>query len=429
MSAFIIISLLLLFIAIGLPVAIAMGLSSMVVLLFFIDHSLMSLVIKFAHAMKVHSLLAIPFFILAAAFMTTGGVPRRIIDFAMSLVGQFRGGLAMASVLACMLFAAVSGSSPATVVAVGSIVIAGMIEAGYSKKFAAGVICSAGTMGILLPPSIVMVVYAAVTETSVAKLFMAGIIPGLLLTLLMMVVIYFMARKQNMPRMPRASFRQILHAGKEAFWGLLLGVIILGGIYGGIFTPTEAAAVSALYAFIIAIFVYKDMGLKNVPKVLIEASRTTIMLMFVIANAYVFAFVLTTEQIPQSAAALVLDANMSPWLFLLMLNVILLLAGNFMDPTSVILIVVPIVFPIAVQLGIDPVHLGIMMVINMEIGLITPPVGLNLFVTAEVMDMEIIDVIRAVGPWLLLLLAYLMLISYVPVISTYLPNDVFGKLI
>lgn len=429
MSAFVIIALLLLFIAMGLPVAISMGLSSLIVLLAFTDQSMMTLAIKFAHTMKVHSLMAIPFFILAGAFMTTGGVAKRLINFAMAMVGQFRGGLAMSSVLACMLFAAVSGSSPATVVAVGSIVIVGMVEAGYSKKFAAGVICSAGTMGILLPPSIVMVVYAAVTDTSVGKLFMAGIIPGILLTFIMMVVIYFMARKQNMPRLPKASFGEMFHAAREAFWGLLLGVIIIGGIYGGIFTPTEAAAMSALYAFVIAVFVYKDMGLADVPKVLVDASRTTVMLMFVIGSAYVLAFVLTTEQIPQSAAALVLDANMSPWVFLLILNAILLIAGNFMDPTSVILIVVPIVFPIAMQLGIDPIHLGIMMVINMEIGLITPPVGLNLFVTAEVAKMEIVDVISAVVPWLLLLLAYLMLISYMPIISTFLPNNVFGTLL
>ncbi|WP_417317764.1 TRAP transporter large permease [Emcibacter sp.] len=426
MSAFILIGLLLLLIAMGLPVAIAMGLSSIFVLLTFADQSLMSLAIKFAHAMKVHSLLAVPFFILAGAFMTTGGVAKRLIDFAISLVGQFRGGLAMASVLGCMLFAAVSGSSPATVAAVGSIVIGGMVQAGYTKKFAAGVICNAGTLGILLPPSIVMVVYAAVTETSVGKLFMAGIIPGLLLTLLMMIVIYIMARRQGMPRLPRASVREMFRAGREAFWGLLLGVIVLGGIYGGIFTPTEAAAVSALYAFAVALFVYRDIGLKEVPDVLIKASKTSVMLMFVIANAYVLAFVLTTEQIPQSAASLILDADMSPWMFLLILNVLLLIAGNFMDPTAVILIVVPIVFPIAMQLGIDPIHLGIMMVINMEIGLVTPPVGLNLFVTSEVMQMPLASVIRAVAPWLLLLLAYLVLITYVPVISTFLPEQVFA---
>lgn len=426
MTAFILIGLLLLLIFMGLPVAISMGLSSIVVLLMFADQSLMSPAIKFAHAMKVHSLLAVPFFILAGAFMTTGGVAKRLMDFAISLVGQFRGGLAMASVLGCMLFAAVSGSSPATVAAVGSIVVGGMMQAGYSKKFAAGVICNAGTLGILLPPSIVMVVYAAVTETSVGKLFMAGVIPGLLLTLLMMIVIYIAARRQGMPSLPRASFGQVLRAGREAFWGLLLGFIVLGGIYGGIFTPTEAAAVSALYAFLVVIFIYKDIGFKDVPGVLMKASKTSVMLMFVIANAYVLAFVLTTEQIPQSAAMLILDADMSPWMFLLILNVMLLIAGNFMDPTAVILIVVPIVFPIAMQLGIDPIHLGIMMVINMEIGLVTPPVGLNLFVTSEVMKMPLSDVIRASGPWLLLLLVYLMLITYVPIISTFLPDQVFS---
>lgn len=428
MSALILLGLLLLFIFLGVPIAMAMGLASIIVLSAFSDQSMMALSIKFAHTMKVYSLLAVPFFILAGAFMTTGGVARRMIDFATSLVGHFRGGLAMASVLACMLFAAVSGSSPATVVAVGSIVIGGMVKAGYSKKFAAGVICNAGTMGILIPPSIVMVVYAAATETSVGQLFMAGFIPGIMLTILMMIVIYFVARKQNMPRLPKASLGEILRSGRDAIWGLLLIVIIMGGIYGGVFTPTEAAAVSALYAFVVAVFVYKDIGLKDIKPVLVGASKTTVMLMFIIANAYVLAFVLTTEQIPQSAADFILSSDMSPWTFLLVLNVILLIAGNFMDPTSVILILVPIVFPIAMKLGIDPVHLGVMMVINMEIGLVTPPVGLNLFVTAGVAQMKIVDVIHAVLPWLLLLVAFLLLITYVPVISTFLPHVVFGGL-
>jgi len=331
----------------------------------------------------------------------------------------------MASVLACMPFAAVSGSSPATVVAVGSSVIAGMVRSGYTKEFAAGVICNAGTLGILIPPSIVMVVYAAATETSVGKLFMAGVIPGILLGLMLMTAIYVRARMLKLPRQPRASVREILTAGRDSMWGLLLLVIILGGIYGGIFTPTEAAGVAAVYAFFVAVFVYRDVTLKQVPRVLIDAARVTVMLMFIIANALLFAHVLTTEHIPQVIAERIVAMGMAPWQFLVVVNILLLIAGNFMEPTGIILILAPILFPIAGQMGIDPVHLGIIMVVNLEIGMVTPPVGLNLFVTAGITKMSIIQVVRAALPWLSVLLVFLIIVTYVPKISLLLPNLLF----
>jgi C4-dicarboxylate transporter DctM subunit len=416
---------LLVFLSLRVPVAMALGLSSAIVMVFMTDQSMMSLALKFAHTMKVYPLLAIPFFILAGTLMSNGGVAKRMINFAIASVGHFRGGLAMASVLACTLFAAVSGSSPATVLAIGPIVIGAMIASGYSKEFAAGVICNAGTLGILIPPSIVMVVYASVTQTSVGKLFMAGVVPGILLTMMMMLAIYVVTRKMDIEYFPKASFREVLRTGKEALWGLMLIFIIMGGIYAGIFTPTEAAAVSAVYAFVVVVFIYKDLKLDEIPKVLTQSAKLTVTLMFIIANAYVFAFVLTTEQIPQTATEMVLSSGLSPWLFLLVVNLLLLVAGNFIDPTSVILIVVPIIFPIAMSLGIDPVHLGIILVINMEIGLVTPPVGLNLFVTSGVTGLTLIEMIYAALPWLLLLLAALMLITYVPIISTFLPDLVF----
>ncbi|MBT5559218.1 MAG: TRAP transporter large permease, partial [Proteobacteria bacterium] len=378
------------------------------------------------HTMKVYPLLAIPFFILAGTLMSTGGVAKRMINFAIASVGHFRGGLAMASVLACTLFAAVSGSSPATVLAIGPIVIGAMIKSGYSKEFAAGVICNAGTLGILIPPSIVMVVYASVTQTSVGRLFMAGVIPGILLTMMMMLAIFIVTRKMDIEYFPKASFREVLRTGKEALWGLMLIIIIMGGIYAGIFTPTEAAAVAAVYAFVVVVFIYQDLKLSEIPKVLTESAKLTVTLMFIIANAYVFAFVLTTEQIPQTAAEMILSSGLSPWMFLLVVNLLLLVAGNFIDPTSVILIVVPIIFPIAMKLGIDPIHLGIILVINMEIGLVTPPVGLNLFVTSGVTGLTLVEMIHAALPWLLLLLTALMLITYVPIISTFLPDMVFN---
>jgi C4-dicarboxylate transporter DctM subunit len=406
---------------IGVPVAVSMGLASILTMIFFGDQSLLSSAQKFFHTMHVYPLLAVPFFVLAGAFMTTGGVARRMIDFANALVGHYRGGLAMAALLASAFFAAVSGSAPATVVAVGSVMIGGMVASGYSKKFAAGVICNSGTLGILIPPSLVMVVYGAITESSIGDLFIAGVLPGIILTIVMMGTIVVIAKKYDMPRQERASFRTVVRTFREAVWGLMLVVIILGGIYAGIFTPTEAAAVSAVYAFFIAVFVYKDITLKHVPAVLTDASRVTVMLMFVIANAFMFAFLLTTEQVPQMASELLINMGLPIWGFLLLLNLLLLMAGNFMDPASVVLILTPIVFPIAMDMGIDPIHLGILMVVNMQIGLVTPPVGLNLFVTATIADMSLEETIQASFPWLIVLLAVLMLITFVPWISTIGP--------
>lgn len=411
--------------ALGMPVAVALGLSSLLTILFFAQDSLASMSLKLFETSELYTLLAIPFFILGGTFMTTGGVAKRMIRFANSCIGHLRGGLAMASVMACMLFAAVSGSSPATVVAVGSIVIAGMVKAGYSKPFAAGVICNAGTLGILIPPSIVMVVYGAATETSVGKLFMAGVVPGILLGLMLMVAIYVRARMLDVPRQPRAPMGEIVRSGRDSLWGLMLIVIILGGIYGGIFTPTEAAAVAAVYAFFIAVFVYRDIGLKQVPHVLLESGKVTVMLMFIVANALLFAHVLTTERIPQQIAETIVAWGMAPWQFLLVVNVLLLIAGMFMEPTGIILIMAPILFPIATRLGIDPVHLGIIMVVNLEIGMVTPPIGLNLFVTAGITNMSIMQVARAALPWTLVLLLFLMIITYVPAVTLFLPNLLF----
>ena len=407
---------------IGVPIAASLGLAGSITIMLFSPDSVRSLAIKLFETSEHYTLLAIPFFLLSGAFMTTGGVARRLIDFANACVGHIRGGLAIGAVLACMLFAALSGSSPATVAAVGSIAIAGMVRSGYPQAFGAGIVCNAGTLGILIPPSIVMVVYAAATEQSVGKLFMAGVIPGVMLGLVLMIAIYIVARIKKLPALPRASFREWLRSAREAFWGLLLMVIILGGIYSGMFTPTEAAAVAAVYAGFVALFVYKDLKIRECPKVLLESGKLTIMLMFIIANAMLFAHVLTTEQIPQTITAWVVDLGLQPWQFLLVVNIVLLIAGAFMEPSAIILILAPILFPIAMQLGIDPIHLGIIMVVNMEIGLITPPVGLNLFVTSAVTGMPLTAVIRAALPWLMLLISFLMVITYIPAVSLALPN-------
>ena len=432
----------------GAPIAVALGMSSVLFLLWFSDSSLASIAQTMFSAFEGHyTLLAIPFFILASSFMTTGGVAKRIIRFSIACVGHLPGGLAIAGVFACMLFAALSGSSPATVVAIGTIVIAGMRQVGYSKEFAAGVICNAGTLGILIPPSIVMVVYAAAVEVSVGRMFLAGVIPGLLAGLMLMTTIYVIARIRNLPKGEWKGWGEVIASAREAGWGLFLIVIILGGIYGGIFTPTEAAAVAAVYAWFIASFVYKDMGpLKeqgqklwkkpyalftalfheDTQKTLFEAGKLTVTLLFVIANALILKHVLTDEQVPQTIANAMLSAGFGPVMFLVVVNVILLIGGQFMEPSGLLVIVAPLVFPIAMQLGIDPIHLGIIMVVNMEIGMITPPVGLNLFVTSGVAGMPMMSVVRAALPFLAVLFVFLILITYVPIISTFLPNLVMG---
>jgi C4-dicarboxylate transporter, DctM subunit len=448
---------------IGVPIAISLGMSSVLFLLVYSESSLASVAQTLFSAFEGHyTLLAIPFFILASSFMTTGGVAQRIIRFSIACVGHLPGGLAIAGVFACMLFAALSGSSPATVVAIGSIVIGGMRQVGYTKDFAAGVICTAGTLGILIPPSIVMVVYAASVEVSVGRMFLAGVIPGLLAGFMLMTTIYVIAKIKNLPKGEWQGWGEIIASGREAGWGLFLIVIILGGIYGGIFTPTEAAAVAAVYAFFIATFVYKDMGplaekqprslsaaavsetsgsipLRDRPwaiitaffhpdtqRTLFEAGKLTVTLLFVIANALILKHVLTDEQIPQQVANAMLSAGFGPVMFLIVVNVILLIGGQFMEPSGLLVIVAPLVFPIAIKLGIDPIHLGIIMVVNMEIGMITPPVGLNLFVTSGVAGMPMMSVVRAALPFLAVLFVFLILVTYVPWISTFLPNIFMG---
>ena len=442
---------------IGVPVAVSLGFSSIVTILLFSDDSLASIALKLFEALSEHyTFLAIPFFILSSAFLSTGGVARRIIDFAVDLVGHIRGGLAMAGVLACMLFAAVSGSSPATVAAIGAIVIIGMQRVGYPEKFAAGVISTAGTLGILIPPSIVMLVYAAATEVSAARMFMAGMLPGILMGVILMIAIYIYARLKNLPASPFPGFKKVAKSGLIALGGLMLIFIVLGAIYGGIASPTEAAAVATVYAFLIAVFAYRDIGpLKNVPwrkegealgtafirnsykileafpksifdkevrKVIMDASKVSIMLLFVIGNAILFAHILTSERIPHHIAEMIITWGLPAWGFLLVVNLLLLIAGNFMEPSAILLIMAPILFPIATKLGIDPIHLGIIMVVNMEIGMITPPVGLNLFVIAGITKKPMGWAINASLPWLLLLLFFLMLITFIPQISLIVPE-------
>lgn len=426
MSALIIFVLLLVLMLTGMPISIALGLTVLTFLFTMTEVPVQAVALKLFTGIEKFEIMAIPFFILAGNFLTHGGVARRMIQFATSMVGHWHGGLALAGVVACALFAAVSGSSPATVVAIGSILLPAMVKQGYPKSFGAGVITTSGALGILIPPSIVMVMYSVSTNTSVGKLFMAGVVPGLMLATLLGLTTWVLARKKNYPRMPKATWVERWRAFRRSAWGLLLIVIVMGGIYSGVFTPTEAAAMAAVYAFVIAVFVYKDMGLKQVPRVLRDSAAMSAMLLYIITNAVLFSFLMTSEGIPQAMAGWILDKGFGMVSFLLVVNVLLLLAGNVMEPSSIVLIMAPILFPVAVALGIDPVHFGIIMVVNMEIGMCHPPVGLNLYVASGIAKMGISELTVAVLPWLLTMLGFLFVITYVPQISLWLPRLIFG---
>ena len=411
----------------GMPISIALGLTVLSFLFTMTDVPVQAVALKLFTGIEKFEIMAIPFFILAGNFLTHGGVARRMIEFATSMVGHWHGGLALSGVLACALFAAVSGSSPATVVAIGSILLPAMLKQGYPKSFGAGVVTTSGALGILIPPSIVMVMYSVSTNTSVGKLFMAGVIPGLLLAFLLGLTTWVLARKKNYPRLPRASFAERWRAFQRSVWGLLLIVVVIGGIYSGMFTPTEAAAVSAVYAFVIAVFVYKDLNFQQVPKVLLDSAAMSAMLLYIITNAVLFSFLMTSEGIPQAMAGGIMDMGLGMIGFLLVVNLLLLLAGNVMEPSSIVLIMAPILFPVAMALGVDPVHFGIIMVVNMEIGMCHPPVGLNLYVASGITKMGITELTIAVLPWLLTMVGFLLLVTYVPQISLWLPRLVFGS--
>ena len=429
MTAALIIGILVLLLLTGTPISIALGMTVLTFLVLFSSFSLETVDVisqRLFTGLESFAIMAVPFFILAGVFLTEGGAAARIVRFAQALVGPLPGGLAMAAVLACAFFATISGSSPATVAAIGSVMLPAMIRYGYPKRFAVGVIATSGSLGILIPPSIVMIIYAVSTSESAGKLFMAGMIPGALLAGLLMLVTYVTARRRGFPTMPRAGPREIWIAFRGASSGLLLVVIVLGGIYGGFFTPTEAAAVSAVYAFVVAVWVDRGLKLRDVPKALVSAANTSAMLLYIITNAILFSFLLTSEQIPQALSDWVISQDLSPWMFLLAVNAALLLAGQFMEPSSIILILAPLLVPIAISLGIDPIHLGVIMTINMEIGMLHPPVGLNLFVASHLARMGLTEVSIACLPWLGVMLLYLLLITYVPGISLWLPELVYG---
>jgi C4-dicarboxylate transporter, DctM subunit len=422
MNTLIIFALLITLMLTGMPISISLGLTVLTFLFTMTQVPIESVALKLFTGIEKFEIMAIPFFILAGNFLTHGGVAKRMIRFATSMIGHWHGGLGLAGVMACALFAAVSGSSPATVVAIGSVILPAMVKQGFPKKFGAGVITTSGALGILIPPSIAMVMYSVSTNTSVGALFIAGIIPGLGLAFLLGVTTWWIARKNNYPRLPKATARERWLAFKDSIWGLLLVVVVIGGIYSGKFTPTEAAAMAAVYAFIIAVFVYKDLPLTRLPKVLLDSASMSAMLLYIITNAVLFSFLMTSEGIPQAMADWMIAQGFGPVVFLLVVNILLLLAGNVMEPSSIILIMAPILFPVAMKLGIDPIHLGILITVNMEIGMCHPPVGLNLYVASGITKMGITELTVAVWPWLLTMLGFLVVVTYWPPLSTWLPS-------
>ncbi|WP_024955311.1 TRAP transporter large permease [Sulfurospirillum arcachonense] len=410
---------------IGVPVAVSLGTSTMITALVFTDMELMGVPQKVFDGLDHYSLMAIPMFILAGAFLSKGSASTRIIEFAKSIVGHLPGGLPIAAIFASIIFAAVSGSSPATVVAIGSVMYGAIKAEGYPTKYAIGTIATAGSLGILIPPSIVFIVYGVTAEQSIGELFMAGVVPGLMIGFMMMVVTYIGAKRLGFEKTQMAPFKVRWKKFKEAFWALMLIVIVIGGIYGGLFTPTEAGAASAVYAFFVSFFVYRDLKLKQIYPIVLEAAMTSSMIFFIIANAMIFSHFLTDESIPQTITQMIINANVGPIMFLVIVNVLLFLMGQFMEPSSVVMITVPLLLPIAMTLGIDPIHFGVVMIVNMELGMITPPVGLNLFVASGITGLSLKEVIVASLPWSMTILAGLLLVTYIPEISLWLPHMMF----
>jgi C4-dicarboxylate transporter DctM subunit len=406
----------------GMPISIALGLTVLIFVFTLTEVPIHAVALKLFTGIERFEIMAVPFFILAGSFLTHGGVARRMIDFATSVVGHWHGGLALAGIVACAMFALVCGSSVATVVAIGSIVLPEMVRHGYPMRFGAGVITVAGSLGILMLPSIPKVIYAISTNTSVGALFVAGLLPGTLLTVMLCSVTWYLARTRNYPRMQRATWAQSWRAFRQSVWGLMLVVIIIGGIYSGVFTATEAAAMAAVYSFFVSVFVYKALNFEEVPRVLLQAANMSAMLLYIITNAVLFSFVLTNENIPYALADWILAQNFGPIGFLLLVNALLLVAGNFMEPSSIILIMAPILYPAARRLNIDPVHFGIVIDVNMEVGLCHPPVGLNLYVASTIARMGITELTVAVLPWLVTMVLFLILVTYWPELTLWLPR-------
>ncbi|ANZ44257.1 TRAP transporter large permease [Cloacibacillus porcorum] len=403
------------------PIAICLGAASFLAL--YMDGSvpLLLLVQRMFTGTDSFTLLAIPLFMIAGRLMEWGGISKRLIDLSMNVVGGMYGGLANVSILACMFFAAISGSAPATVVAIGSIMVPAMIKEGYGKSFSVAILAAAGIIGVIIPPSILFVSYGVSIGASIGKLFIAGIIPGVIMGLSLMLFCYIVSRINGWKSSVKPTFRGFLSSLKKSIWGLLMPIIILGGIYGGIFTPTESAAVACIYSLFVGFFVYKELNIKNTYISFYEAGTTSAMVLLIIATATAMGWILTTEQVPLMIAEALSSLAQSRYSLLLFLNIMLLVTGCLMEPNAAIIILGPIFLPLLQQANIDLIHFGVVMVVNMAIGMLTPPLGVNLFVAQSLQkDIPIKSIISAVTPMIIVLLVNLMLFTYIPAISTVL---------
>lgn len=411
-----------LMVALNVPIAASLGLAAIASIV--VSKSVPLIVVgqKLFASIDSFPLMAIPFFMIAGNLMERGGISKRLITFANTMLGSFTGGLALVGILASMFFAAISGSSAATVAAIGSIMIPAMVRHGYSKEFATATQATAGFIGVIIPPSIPMVTFGVVTGTSIGGLFMAGFTPGILCGLLLMVVAYFVSKKNHYVGEKKASLAEMFAAFKESILALLMPIIILGGIYGGIFTPTEAANVAVVYGLAIGLFVYRELNWADIPLILKDSAISSAMVMLIIATASVFGLILTREAIPAQIAELFLGLTSNPMMLLLLINLMLLVVGTFMETNAAIIILAPIFFPVTLQLGIDPVHFGIIMVANLAIGMITPPLGVNLFVACGISKLTIEQLVKANWKYLYISLVWLALITIFPSLSLWLPK-------
>ncbi len=427
MTVFLFCSLALL-LALSIPIFVALSGAVLAVFVLFSDVPLETVVMRMFAGIDKFALMSIPFFVLAANLMSVGGISRRIINLANALVGSFHGGLAIATVLASMFFGAISGSSPATVVAIGGLLFPAMLKEGYPKTFATGLITSSGSLGIIIPPSVNMIVYGAITGVSVGALFVSGFGAGVVFGGSLMLYAYLYARRTpGIARSPKAEGGAIMQSVLDSAWGLGVPVIIIGGIYGGVFTPTEAAAVAVVYAFLVSVLVYREITFKELYTTLVSSAATTAQVMIVLAAASVFAWILTAEGITKTIAETMVSVSQNPYVILLMINIIVLLAGMFIDGASITTILAPLFYPIAVKTGIDPVHLGVVIVVNSAIGMFTPPFGLNLFVATGVTGQPLSQVTKGILPFICITVLALLVITYIPEISLWLPRQIYGS--
>jgi C4-dicarboxylate transporter DctM subunit len=411
----------------GVPISIALGISTTVCLMFFTDMDLCFIGQNIYAALDSYALLAVPFFILASNIMASAGVARRLLRFSEAVTAGVTGGLGMAAVLSCAIFAAISGSSVATVVSIGTIVLPGMIKEGYDKKFSTALLSCSGSLGILIPPSILMIIFGVLADVSIGKLFAAGMLPGIVLTFMLMLYVHVMAKKRNYPRSPRLNLSERINVIIKNGSALSVPALILGGIYGGVVTPTEAAVLATFLGLVMGFLVYKELKIKDLPRILMESAEMSSMILIILAFAYSFAFLISFHRIPDMLTEMMFNAGITPWMFLLLINVILFFAGDFMDPASIMLIFTPLIVSLGSALDINLVHLGIIVTMNLEIGLITPPVGFNLYVGSSLTGLPLYDVMKAAIPIMIVIGIALILITYVPWISLIIPKLIFGS--